>query len=94
MLVYSSSPHTHTPTQKLKTLRHPRIVKFQWHQEEGNTTSIITEPVSPLLRDLESMDADEVCLGLYDVLEALVFLNGPVSSFLSNVCLEAKLWAV
>ena len=56
--------------QKLKTLRHPSILKFQWEQADSKELAVITEAARPLLPflDLDSdpfrtPDVNEVCAG-------------------------------
>ena len=54
--------------KKLKTIRHPGIIKFVQAQVEPSGIFIVTEPVKPLSSVIKGMQADEVCLGIYSLL--------------------------
>eukprot|EP00051_Salpingoeca_urceolata_P016811 m.225804 g.225804 ORF g.225804 m.225804 type:complete len:761 (+) comp18786_c1_seq2:159-2441(+) len=64
-------------SQRLRGLRHPGILKYQWAQEEAGVVSMITETATPLLvvADNEPLYMTDVAVGLHSVLEALAFLH-------------------
>ena len=64
--------------QQLKVLRHPGIVRFLWWKEAPDGPLIVTERVKPLLAVLDDLTPGEVCAGLHNVLEALIFLHDMV----------------
>lgn len=43
-----------TAAQRLRRLRHPRLVKLEWEQRQAGTCSLVTEPVLPLQMQLSS----------------------------------------
>jgi hypothetical protein len=67
--------------QKLKTIRHPSVLKFEWEQRDELLLSMVTEPVTPLIALSDELTAPEICLGLFDAAQALDFLHARVSFF-------------
>lgn len=65
--------------QCLKTLKHPAILKHHWSYDNSEEFCMVTEPVRPLESVIKSLDTMEIIAGLYNVVEALVFLHERVS---------------
>ena len=61
-------------------LRHPCIVKYLGWTKSEDDHWLITEPVTPLESQLDSLTPHEVCAGLYDTLQALSFLHDRVKN--------------
>jgi SCY1-like protein 3 len=58
-------------------LRHPAILKY-YASYENSEVVMVTEPVQPLDYVLHELDVDEIIAGLYNVVQALVFLHEKV----------------
>ncbi|KAI9331881.1 hypothetical protein BDR26DRAFT_1010801 [Obelidium mucronatum] len=61
--------------QRLKTLRHPGIIKFKEAILTEAYLYVITEPVVPLARMWNEIPAEEVALGIYSTLKTISFLH-------------------
>ena len=96
MMDAKRQPHQpHQPQQRLKTLRHPNLVKFQWVQNEGEVVSLVTEAVTPLTMDaMAAMPLMERVLGLFSLLCALDFLHARAGLSHNSVGLGAVFVAV
>eukprot|EP00053_Salpingoeca_punica_P015952 m.148725 g.148725 ORF g.148725 m.148725 type:complete len:282 (-) comp16838_c2_seq4:287-1132(-) len=75
--------------QRLKRLRHPSLLRFQWEQRDGAILSVVTERVTPLASVLSDLEPSEVCLGLRDVITCLAFLHKTCELSHNNLSLDS-----
>ena len=61
--------------QSLKVLKHPAILKHLWSYENSAEFCMVTEPARPLESVIQTLDTTEIVAGLYNVVEALVFMH-------------------
>ncbi|EDO34376.1 predicted protein [Nematostella vectensis] len=68
-------------TRILKVLRHPAILKYYSSHNGSDEVAMVTEPVEPLEHVLNDLAVDEIVAGIYNIVQALVFLhdNGGLS---------------
>lgn len=67
--------------QNLLKYRHPYIVRYISAWQQRSTFHLATEYVQPLAHVLDSQTPLQICIGLNNVLQALVFLHEQVSHF-------------
>ncbi|RMX46617.1 hypothetical protein pdam_00020965 [Pocillopora damicornis] len=75
--------------QCLKTLKHPAILRHHWSYDNSEEFCMVTEPVRPLESVIKSLDTMEIIAGLYNVVEALVFLHERGGLSHNNVCMSS-----
>ncbi|OXU31340.1 hypothetical protein TSAR_012685 [Trichomalopsis sarcophagae] len=66
--------------------RHPCILKYVSSWSKGSKFFLATEEVKPLVQVIGSQTTLQICVGLYSVLRALLFLHENASGSHNNVC--------
>lgn len=59
----------------LRTTRHPFILKYLMCFDQSKSRSLVTEHVIPLDVAVEKQETEEIYTGLFNILEALIFLH-------------------
>lgn len=89
-LHYTASFGKPTPLERIaKNLmlhRHPYILKYisSWHK--GSKFFLCTEEAKPLIQVIDGQNALQICVGLYNIACALVFLHEKALATHNNVC--------
>jgi len=88
----SQLPLAKNALRKLRTIRHPDVLKFVDVVETETTIHIVTERVQPLEKALHTSPqgkADWIVWGLHRVATALAFVNESVASTHGNIRTES-----
>ncbi|XP_043791159.1 protein-associating with the carboxyl-terminal domain of ezrin [Apis laboriosa] len=96
--VFISEPSLHynanfgnpSPLEKaaknLMLYRHPCILKYVSSWSKGGKFFLATEQVKPLIQSIENQSTLQICMGLYSILRALVFLHEKAYMSHNNLC--------
>lgn len=66
--------------------RHPCILKYISSWFKGSKFFLTTEQVRPLIQSIETQNTLQICMGLYSILRALVFLHEKAFISHNNIC--------
>lgn len=72
--------------KNFRIYRHPNILKYISSWSHQGQLCMATESVSPLTTVLENQTVFEICLGLHDILKAVIFLHEKAFCSHNNVC--------
>ncbi|OUM70645.1 hypothetical protein PIROE2DRAFT_1175 [Piromyces sp. E2] len=75
--------------QRIKTIRHPGIVRFRDADIYSETPAIITENVIPLNSVLKDITPENLCTGIFNLLKTIEFLHQSCKLVYNNICLES-----
>ncbi|XP_043254553.1 protein-associating with the carboxyl-terminal domain of ezrin [Colletes gigas] len=89
-LHYSANFGNPSPLEKaaknLMLYRHPCILKYVSSWSKGSKFFLTTEHVKPLIQSIQTQSTLQICMGLYSILRALVFLHEKASASHNNIC--------
>ena len=69
--------------------RHPCILKYVSSWPKGSKFFLATEEVKPLVQVIGVQTTLQICIGLYSILRALLFLHEKASASHNNICSSA-----
>lgn len=72
--VLMTSRETRTYIKKLKTIRHPGIIKYLNSEISPSGIFVLTEPVRPLSAVISELGAEEICVGIYHIIVSSTYL--------------------
>jgi len=75
--------------QRIKTIRHPGIIKFIDADVYSESPAIITESVIPLQSVLNDITPENLCTGIFNLLKTIEFLHTSCKLVYNNICLES-----
>uniref|UniRef100_A0A0B7B076 Protein kinase domain-containing protein n=1 Tax=Arion vulgaris TaxID=1028688 RepID=A0A0B7B076_9EUPU len=73
----------------LRGLRHPNIIRFIGCGQSSDGFWLATESVLPLFTFISDMSSQELCVGFFDLLQAIDFLHSKLGMCHNNVCLPS-----
>lgn len=76
-------------TKNLMIYRHPSILKFIASWKKSSVNFLATEHCEPLILNLSTQNDIQICLGLRNILCALVFLVEKAGATHLNICIES-----
>uniref|UniRef100_A0A1L8DLL7 Protein kinase domain-containing protein n=1 Tax=Nyssomyia neivai TaxID=330878 RepID=A0A1L8DLL7_9DIPT len=79
----------HKATKNLMLFRHPSILKYVASWDKGSTKYLVTERCKPLALVIKTQNPLEICLGLRNILNALIFLVEQGKMRHLNVCFSS-----
>jgi hypothetical protein len=75
--------------QRIKTIRHPGIVKFLNADIYSESPAIVTANVIPLKSVLNDVTPENLCTGIFNLLKTIEFLHQNCKLVYNNICLES-----
>ena len=66
--------------------RHPCIVKYVSSWAKGSKFFLASEEIKPLVQVIGAQTTLQICIGLYNILLALLFLHEKASASHNNIC--------
>lgn len=66
--------------------RHPNILKYISSWSKGSKFFLTTEEVKPLVKVIGTETTLQICIGLHNILRALLFLHEKALSSHNNIC--------
>jgi len=75
--------------QRIKTIRHPGIVKFLSADIYSESPAIVTANIIPLKSVLNDITPENLCTGIFNLLKTIEFLHQNCKLVYNNICLES-----